>query len=83
MVSAEDMDNPNSQNTVLADPYSTASKAARTQHLLGLIQRNAELEARAKLSEQLEKEAKYSLERERDMRDRIERQLNEKQQVCS
>jgi hypothetical protein len=63
-----------------ADPFSSATKQARTQHLLGLMQTNAELGARSKLLEELEKESKIALVREREFRHQLESQLREKQE---
>ena len=73
-------DMPEENNCAGDDPFSNASKAARTQHLLGLIQRNAELGARTKLLEELENESKTSLRLEREFRKQLEGQLRQKQE---
>ena len=69
-------------DTLLADPFSNASKSARTKHLLGLIQKNAELDARVKLLEELDRENKSMLKHERELRERADEQLRQKQEVC-
>lgn len=67
---------------VMADPFSNSSKSARTKHLLDLIQRNAELDARVKLLEEMDRENKNILKHERELRERADEQLRQKQDVC-
>lgn len=66
---------------MLSDPFSNSAKSVRTQHLIGLIQRNAEIDARVKLLEDLNRESKSLLKHERELRAQAESQLREKQQV--
>ena len=81
MTARSNADGSSDPDIILADPYSAASKSARTQHLLGFMQRNAELEARVKMLEEVDKENKTQLTYERELRGRIETQLQEKQSV--
>ena len=75
----ENSDTRDSKSRV--DPFSNGAKAARMEHLLGFIQRNAELEARVKLLEELEREQKHMLQHEREIRTRTDSQLQKKQEV--
>ncbi len=63
------------------DPHSVASKSARTNNLLTLIQKCSDFEARVKLLEHLDSENKDTIARERDARIRAEKQLDLKQEV--
>lgn len=75
--SSEDGNDP--MEAVMVDPFSNSAKSARTQHLIGLIQRCAELDARVKLLEELDRESKKMLQHEKELRESTENVLRQKQ----